>query len=123
MRACVGDFTDDSSEDDDSDDSDDDKPLTVSPVTSSTVRSTSTPSSSSGPTGLDDGLFDDRGDSSEPSEQFDTVDYVHVQMPAVGHANNLAKSASLVANQVQYRRSLYAFTLKEIRRLPMVVGR
>jgi hypothetical protein len=99
------DCADDSTDEDDSDDSDSDsdKPLTVSPVSSSsTARSTSTlSSSSSGTTGLDDGLFDDRGDSSESAEQFDTVDYVHVQLPAAGHPNNLEKS-SLVANQVNF---------------------
>lgn len=53
---------------------------------------------------LDDGLFEERRDSS--ADEFDMIDYVHVQLPGTSHqsagaapASNLAKS-SLTANQV-----------------------
>ena len=112
---------DDSRDDDDEDtedesDDDDDKPLTELPRSSSSSSSlsstappasavSSTPAAGSPTQRLDDGLFDDRGDSGEAAEQFESIDYVHVQLPAAaaqsngGHADNLEKSP-LAAHQV-----------------------
>jgi hypothetical protein len=117
LRTDDKDEDEDDEDDDDDDDDDDDKPLTEQPRSSSApssasssslsaVTSMTSTSAASQTQRLDDGLFDDRGDSSETAEQLDSIDYVHVQLPVAaatsngGHADNLEKSP-LTANQVK----------------------
>ena len=109
--------SDESDDEDDDDDDNDDKPLTKPPMTASStllpskMTSSPVPTTASVTSRIDEGLFEDRGDSSssETAEQFESIDYVHVQLPAAaasasssmsgGHADNLEKSP-LTANQV-----------------------